>query len=191
VSDGAGVVPPSANPAWELLKRLEQACLAHRIAVPRGGEVTRLWTALALRVGNWRLLAGLHGEVREVLTEPLVARVPMTKPWLRGVANVRGMLLPVSDLQAFLTGELTAEGPRSRILVVQWEKLRVGLLVPELLGFKRLADSGGDRDRPRVDAAIAPYVTHAYEHEGESWPVLNFAALLSAQAFRQAELRLG
>jgi twitching motility protein PilI len=187
VSDPQTVASKDRNPAWALLKRLEDGCLAHRVALPRRGEAVRRWTALALQVGPWRLLAGLHGEVREILSQPVLTRVPMTQPWLRGIANLRGLLLPVSDLQAFLTGQPAAQGPRSRVLVVQHQDLRVGLLVPEMLGVKRLPQLQAE-PAPDLGPRISAYISHAYRDGEECWPVLSFAMLLDTPAFLRAEL---
>ena len=42
-------------------------------------------------------------ETREVLTYPSqLTRVPGAKTWVKGLANVRGALLPVIDLRQFL-----------------------------------------------------------------------------------------
>lgn len=44
-------------------------------------------------------------EVKEILNYPDgVTRVPGTQAWLLGMANIRGNLLPLIDLQQFLGG---------------------------------------------------------------------------------------
>ena len=75
------------------------------------------------RVGVGFRLAGENfvtprEEVREVLPVPdNLTRVPGAKPWLKGIANVRGHLLPVVDLKAFLGGGITLPDRRARIVV--------------------------------------------------------------------------
>ena len=46
-------------------------------------------------------------EVVEILPMPQVTPVPGAQPWLLGVANIRGNLLPIVDLKQFLEGERT------------------------------------------------------------------------------------
>ena len=52
---------------------------------------------MAVRVGELGLLLPWDGG-REVLPAPAANRIPNTAAWLRGVANVRGALIPVVDL---------------------------------------------------------------------------------------------
>lgn len=39
-------------------------------------------------------------DIREIIMPPDVARVPRAKPWIRGVINLRGKIIPVMDLRA-------------------------------------------------------------------------------------------
>ncbi len=55
-------------------------------------------------VGDDRLIAPLN-DIKEILNFPsAITKVPGTKPWMLGIANIRGTLLPVIDLQLFLIG---------------------------------------------------------------------------------------
>lgn len=51
-------------------------------------------------------------QVREVLTDTLVSRVPGAKPWVRGLANVHGCLVTVADTPHFLRIDRAAAGER-------------------------------------------------------------------------------
>ena len=67
----------------------------------------------------------------------VVTRVPGAKAWIRGIANVRGQLLPVVDLRAFLGGGTTNTDRSTRVLVAHHREVPAGLLVDEVLGFRR------------------------------------------------------
>ncbi|MFM7051051.1 MAG: chemotaxis protein CheW [Planctomycetota bacterium] len=82
------------------------------------------------------------GEVREVL--PVVEHRPALAgpPWLLGLFNLRGRLAPLVDLGVIVEGAPTRVRMASRIVVVELEAdlfsgrpLRVGILVPEILGL--------------------------------------------------------
>ena len=75
---------------------------------------TEEWVGIGLRLGNERFVVGRE-EVREVLMLPsTLTRVPGAKPWIRGLANVRGHLLPIADLRGFLgAGEASADRSRA------------------------------------------------------------------------------
>ena len=59
------------------------------------------WRGVVFEVGGQQLIAPM-GEVSEVLSMPEFTSVPMAQPWLLGIANVRGRLLPLTDLAKFL-----------------------------------------------------------------------------------------
>jgi twitching motility protein PilI len=57
-------------------------------------------------------------EVREVLmVPPAITRVPGAKSWVRGLANVRGHLLPLVDLREFLGSGVGGTERSARALV--------------------------------------------------------------------------
>ena len=63
---------------------------------PAGGGTGTGATALLLPVGEeWHAVA--LESVREVLALPAVASMPAAPPWLAGLVNVRGELLPAID----------------------------------------------------------------------------------------------
>ncbi len=76
------------------------------------------------------------GEVSEILPEPRFTALPGVKPWLKGVANVRGRLLPIADLGQFLGVKIQALRKQRRILIVDHGDLFVGLAVDEVLGMQ-------------------------------------------------------
>ena len=58
-------------------------------------------------------------ETREVLGVPTaLTRVPGAKTWIKGLANVRGQLLPIIDLRQFLGSGVTPMTRNTRIIVV-------------------------------------------------------------------------
>ena len=102
---------------FELLRELER--LAKLALAGRGqdAEQGREWVGVAFRLGSENFLVARE-ETREVLgLPPMLTRVPGARSWIRGLANVRGQLLPVVDLRAFLGGGATGSGRSTRVLV--------------------------------------------------------------------------
>ena len=67
-------------------------------------------------------------ETREVLGYPAaVTRIPGAKSWVKGLANIRGQLMPMLDLRQFLGSGSTAPGRNSRIIVVNHREIPAGL----------------------------------------------------------------
>ena len=75
-------------------------------------------------------------QIKEVVLTPRIARMPQTAGHIKGVANIRGNIIAIMDLeQKFgLTGDQLSENGRSSnyTLVVESEIYKVGVLVKEV-----------------------------------------------------------
>ena len=94
------------------------------------------WVGLGFRIGQAWLVAP-KDDVREVIVPPKPTRVPNGRPWLHGVANVRGELLTIIDLPHFLGLQATAETRASRLLVFNSTRVPAGFLVDEVAGYRQ------------------------------------------------------
>ena len=162
---------------------------AHRAAVglPHREEVRAVWSGIGFRLGPVRLVAPLE-EVKEVLTYPAMSRVPGTKPWVKGIANVRGNLLPVMDLKGFLGAEASEVGPRSRILVVNHDGVFAGLLVDDVFGLRHfLVDEGSPSTASQLEA-MRPFVKGGFDDEDRHWGVFSLHALAENPLFLQVAM---
>ena len=95
---------PAADPV-ALLKQIEECCRACSVELPGNARTENEWSGIAFRIGGNNLVTPL-GEVVEILDVPELTIVPLTQPWVCGLANLRGNLLPVIDLNGYLNGEL-------------------------------------------------------------------------------------
>jgi len=135
---------------------------------------------LSFESGDSRWLLRLDGS-GEVLTVPEVSRVPLTKDWFLGVANVRGVLYGVSDFAAFLGGQATVRGAENRLLLIgQPHGVNVALLVTRLAGLRNLSELEPVDD---LDA-VSPWGAEAWrDGEGRTWRELDGAKLLAHRDF--------
>jgi twitching motility protein PilI len=169
---------------FELLAALERRS---RAATGQPEEpASREWVGIALRMaGDLYLVA--REETRQVLGFPLpLTRVPGAKPWLRGLANVHGVLLPVIDLRQYLGSGVTPQTRGTRIVVVNHREVPAGLLVDEVLGFRRFADSEFTAAAPPTIAHCEPYLAGAFRRGNEVWPVLSLRLLVENPGFLDA-----
>ena len=95
------------------------------------------WEGVMFSVLGSRLVMPLREVVEMLPFPPVVTRVPGAKAWVRGVANIRGNLLPLIDLQSFLGGSPISPDRHSRVLVINHEEIFAGLLVERVMGMLR------------------------------------------------------
>lgn len=140
----------------------------------------RVASKLGLQVCGQRWLVDLR-DAGEVIPVPPVTPVPLTRPWFRGVASIRGNLVSVIDFAAFLGIGAASAGEQSRLLLFN-ERFRMGsaLLVDRSLGLRNPAQL-----RLRAAAEQRPaWVRAEYEDEaGARWSELDVAELVRDAEF--------
>src|SRR3546814_21184612 len=108
--------------------------------------------------------------------------LPGVKSWVKGVANVRGRLLPVMDLCGYFGLELSALRKQRRVLVVDHQEVFAGLTVDEAFGMKHLAVVTFTGELPPIEASIQPFINVLFLRE-QTCLVFSTHALATKQAF--------
>ena len=171
---------------YELLRELDARARraaqgAQEVAVT-GPE----WVGIAFRLGGEAFLLARE-ETREVMSYPAsVTRVPGARSWIRGLSNVRGQLLPVIDLRAFLGSGSTNASRSTRVMIANHREIPAGLLVDEVMGFRRFAETEFTADLPPTLLRCERYLAGAFRRGAEVWPVFSLRSLLESQQFLQA-----
>ena len=142
---------------------------------------------LAVRVWQWNLMFSMEA-VAEIIPVPRITRVPGVKSWLLGIANLRGIVMAVVDLQAFLGGEPAGLSPGNRLLVVRSGEWNYGLLVAEIIGMRHFGPASQRVALDTVAVNLQPYITDAFASEERHWLMFNVSRLLNAPGFLQATL---
>ncbi|HEX7325732.1 MAG TPA: chemotaxis protein CheW [Rhodanobacteraceae bacterium] len=190
-ADTVEVAVTAAEPAQEayaLLADYERRSRAHDPGLPEQIDAPGLWRALGFRVGEHQFASGID-EVNEILlSPPPVTSVPATRPWLLGVANVRGNLIALVDLKQFLFGQRTHVTSRARVLVVKQAGGNVGLLVDELSGQRSLAAADQARVEPETDTRLARFVTGSVTFGVTRMGRFSMAGLTHDEEFQHAAL---
>ena len=189
VHDARGRVDTSLAP-FELLIEYEQRSLAHVVGLPEQLDAPGLWRGVGFRIGHKRLASGFD-EVVEIMPMPQVTPVPGAQPWMLGVANIRGNLLPIVDLKQFLEGERTVLHEGQRVLIVRQPGGDVAVTIDELYGQR----SFNDEQQIPVDALsesalaegrYAHFVDRAYRLAEDAWGIFSLERLARTPEFRQA-----
>lgn len=169
---------------FELLLTLEQR--ARDIAAgAREGAAAQEWIGVAFRMGGETFLVE-RDEAREVMGVPSpITRVPGARHWIMGLANVRGQLLPVIDLKQYFGSGETVAGRNTRVIVVNHREIPAGLVVDEVLGFRRFAEREFNAESPPTLIRCEHYLSGSFRRGSEAWPVLSLRSLVESPAFLQ------
>jgi twitching motility protein PilI len=171
---------------FELLKELEKRSRTVASGGAPDGGAGREWVGVAFRMGGETFLVARE-ETREVLGYPAgVTRIPGAKSWVKGLANVRGQLLPMLDLRQFLGSGITTAGRNTRVIVVNHREVPAGLMVDEVLGFRRFAEREFHAEPPPTVIRCDSFLAGAFRRGSEVWPVLSLKSLVESQSFMQA-----
>lgn len=171
---------------FELLKELEKRSRTQTAAAAPDASAGPEWVGVACRMGGETFLIARE-ETREVLGYPtVITRIPGAKIWVKGLANVRGSLLPMLDLRQFLGSGATTPGRNTRVVVVNHREIPAGLIVDEVLGFRRFAETEFNAEAPPTVIRCDIYLAGAFRRGGEVWPVLSLKSLVESQSFLQA-----
>ncbi|OQW93657.1 MAG: hypothetical protein BWK79_09990 [Beggiatoa sp. IS2] len=179
---------PLIQSPFQWLTELERRAKQKAKGLPRQEKIQQIWQGVAFRLGEVVLVSPLT-EVREVLACPKVlARVPGAKTWVKGLANIRGMLLPVIDLQGCLEGTPIVLEARSRMLLVNHSSVSAGLLVDEVLGIKYFPENLRDSDTPCKEVWLASFARGSFVYEERTWIIFNMLTLVDSEKFLKVAL---
>jgi len=173
--------------AFELLLEIDRRCRLLAADLPSQEVRQHSWSGIGFRLGEHWYVAPM-GEVSEVLHEPRYTVLPGVKPWVKGVANLRGRLLPIMDLCGFFGLELSALRRQRRVLVVEHRDIFAGLMVDEIAGMQHFEQNSLE---PAVaddsQGVIRPYLQGCFRRE-QVWQVFSPFALAESPGFMDVAL---
>jgi twitching motility protein PilI len=170
---------------FELLQEMERRSRAAH-AGQGAGAAPEEWVGVGFRIGEEPFVAA-RDQVREVLMLPdTMTRVPGAKRWLLGIANLRGQLLPLVDVKLLLGSGRTTLRRNTRVISVNHREVPAGLVVDEVLGFRRFANSEFSSTQVETIVRCERFLNGAYKRGDESWPVFNLFELIESNLFLQA-----
>jgi twitching motility protein PilI len=173
----------AVNPV-EILKEIEDCCRGCETGLPRKAEALNEWSGIAFRLGRNKLLAPMD-DVVEILDMPEISVVPLTQPWVRGIANLRGNLLPVIDLNGYLGNELPRVTDRTRVLVIDFNGIYSGLVVDDVMGLKHFIEDELTDEDPGVDDELRAYISSGFRKGDQVWGVFSLLSLVESPQFLQ------
>ncbi|MFK8028885.1 MAG: chemotaxis protein CheW [Gammaproteobacteria bacterium] len=163
-----------ASKPFDLLLAMEQ--LAHSAEVKTQKTQTE-WVGVGVLIDGAHYLIP-QAQVLEVLKKPETTRVPGSRRWMLGLANVRGMLFPVVDVQLYCGDKPTEIGRDSRIVLINIEAAPVAIVVDEVFGFRRFPAKM--TMAPGAASPLGDYVLGTFAQDDTSWSVIDVIKLINA-----------
>ena len=171
---------------FELLAELERRGRAVSAQVSQEGAAGREWVGVALRMaGDLYLVA--REETREVSGRAAaLTRVPGAKSGSRVSPTSAASCCRSSTCGSFWAAARPPMTRNTRIIVVNHREIPAGLVVDEVLGFRRFAEGEFSGDAPPTVARCERYLAGAFRRASEQWPVLSLRSVLESTAFSEA-----
>jgi twitching motility protein PilI len=129
---------PMEHPRHLASLRDFSAQLARRLSEAPASEMPA--ARLGVRIGNRGYLVEMTS-IGEVVPASAITRVPWTRPWFRGLANVRGRLVGVYDLPQIAGDEPLRDEQAMQLLVLaEGLKVNAALLITRAFGLRTAKD---------------------------------------------------
>lgn len=179
--DLAASLPVPHDPAARRMRLREfQTQLVERMQAASSGAVAQA-SQLAVMVGQTRWLLNLQ-DAGEIVPVGAITKVPLTKDWFLGMANVRGNLISVIDLARFCGMPATPIDKDSRIVAFSPAlSFNSGLLVSRVMGLRNAADMQPD---PVAEPDAASWAAQRYvDRESQAWTALDLSLIVQDQQF--------
>ncbi len=142
------------------------------------------WKGLGFNLLGQRFVVPMS-EVSELMRLPTQTRLPGVKPFVTGIANVRGRLMAIIDLAAFFGQGSLIPAAQRRILAVEDEEQYFGFMIDESLGMQHFPSDAFRGDVAAIDEIFSPYLDGGYFVAGQAWPVLSLSKLAADPSLEQ------
>lgn len=172
---------PITSP-FELLSKLDARFRKNSSGLPVAKAVVDDWIGIGFAINDIPLIAKMD-DVSEILPPPETIRVPGVAPWVKGLANIRGNLMPVLDMNGYLYGKPTIIRKESRILIINKLGIVAGLLVDEVYGLRRFKPEEHQKQVKEDAGSVGEYLAGTFVDQVRRWNVFSVEKLARAEQF--------
>ncbi len=174
---------------FDALLNLAERSVAVARGLPAQVEIKPHWSGVGFSLLGERMVAPM-GEVAEMLAVPPHTRLPGVKPWMMGVANVRGRLMPLVDLELFFGGQALGGRRQRRVLVLDQGELYAGLVVNDVFGMQHFPIDAYGQEGDSDAGELAQYVAGNFVQHDRRWSVFHPSRLVQNADFMNASAAL-
>jgi len=172
---------------YNLLVELDERSKRCAAAVPATEDMQETWSGIGFRMGSYYFVSPMD-EVSEVIEFPPLTVLPGVKSWVKGIANVRGRLLPVMDLSFFFNLEQKEKDSERHVIVINKDDLYSGLLVDEVLGMQYFSTDLFQENAQSNGESFDAFVKGSYTGKDGIWNAFQLFELAKDPDFLKAAI---
>lgn len=142
------------------------------------------WTGLIFYMNDKEWIVPLI-ELNEILALKQMTAIPNVKNWLRGVVNLRGELLTVSDLNCFFYNKTILLSKNNRIIAIHENGEWTGILIEKLGGLVRVSDEKlvPINLKDFLDT-LSPYLSKLVMVNNKKIPILHLKKIIQSNEYK-------
>ena len=168
---------------------VNEALLVSKDETEEQGLAQEQYLIFKLNGVDYAILAESIREVGEATQATALPNVPY---WLLGVTNLRGEILSLVDLGAFLGIRPVGPGEGRQLMVINGYRssppIKTGLIVDEIVNIQYLPTTQIRVPSTSVEQQVASYLRGVYQQGQQLIMVLDFERLLNSAKMRQFEI---
>jgi purine-binding chemotaxis protein CheW len=125
--------------------------------------------------------------VREIVRVPEITSVPNAPDYIEGVINLRGRIIPVVDLRKRFGEKIGEPNKKNRIVVVELESRRIGLIVNSASEVLKIAPSDIEAPHDVFQEGELNYITGVGKLKGRLVILLDLSKILQRGELRRLD----
>jgi len=155
VAQGEWMLPAAALDRFEPPANIALAAAVEKEAVRYGFRIGSLGFLIKLGTGS------------EIMQVPVIWSLPGAPPWLLGLINLRGSLVPVYELRQVLGLARRETGEKTQVMVFDQGDKAVGIMIDDFP--KPLAGLNPSPNLPQLPSVLNGHVRTGYIKDGMIW----------------------
>ena len=169
---------------FKLLDAMQKQVILNATEPPRETADPAVWQGIRFTLGERDYVVGMDS-INEVIPEPVATPLPGARDWVKGIANLKGRLITIVDLNRFLDVPVHSRHHR-HTLVINNNGVCAGLLVDKAHGIMEFPKTHFDTNMPEgIETAIKPFTQGSY-HKEQNYPVFSADRFINSQQFLAA-----
>jgi purine-binding chemotaxis protein CheW len=127
-------------------------------------------------------------QVREIMRMEEITRMPKSPPFVEGIINLRGQIIAVVDLAKRLNLEAAEKSGETRIIVVEAEDVKVGMIVDSVSEVLRVSAEEVEASPTLAADMSAAYIQGVVKKDNRLIILLDLTKVLSLDEIARLNL---